>query len=243
MSCTRHFVLSLGAALSLAPLPSLADESIGRTGLPTVVEGKNQVWFQSEVAKLEVRGNELWVTQDVKMQYPGRDLEKEPTRIKVAVREDYYRSKADGGADENNAKGFKSFAVSVDGSRAKVDRDPWTLNHNKDTATRWRSWWIGFQPGQTRKMRIVSVAPLGWQGNRRIVEFTSKDVGKWRGSPTYLEIRFMAPGKIEATLAGLEPKPNDQTRKGIRWVYRKASPNRDIFIMLPSTYPKAPKAS
>jgi hypothetical protein len=201
------------------------------------------VWMRSGVAKLEVRGNELRVTQDVRMQFPGPGLEKEQTRIQVAVREDYYRSKDSGDVDESEAKGFKSFKVTVDGREATVERDPWMTNKKKDTATRWRTWWIGFQPGQERRMRIVSVSPLGHQGNRRSVEFVSKDVGRWRGSPDYLEIRFQAPGKIEATLAGLEPKPNDQTRRGIRWVYRKASPNRNIFIMLPSTYPKAPRAS
>jgi len=238
---TPLLTICAAAILSITPLCVLADhkEYQGRTGLPTVLEGKDKVWMEKGLAALEVRGNDLWVTQDVKMRYPGPDVEKNGTRIKVAVREDYYRSK-DGGAGDVSpaeAKGFRSFNVTIDGRKAASSAEPWTINDKNDTATRWRTVWVDFRPGQVRQMRIVSAAPIGRDGNHRIVEFRSKDVGHWRESPDYLEIRFKAPGSTEAVLAGLEPKPNDQNRRAVRWVYRKASPNRDIFIMLPDSYP------
>jgi hypothetical protein len=236
----NKLILCAAASLCLAPLPARADHKqyVGRTGLPTVQEGKGKVWLERGVAVLEVRGDELWVTQDVKMRYPGGKLEKKGVRIKVAVREDFFRSKDNGSGDvtAGDAKGFKRFAVTVDGRRTAAGRDSWMINEKKDTATRWHTWSIDFYPGQQRHMRIVSVSPLGRDGNHRTVEFVSKDVGHWRESPEYLEIRLEAPGRIETTLAGLEPKPNDQTRRGVRWVYRKASPNRDIFVMLPDSY-------
>ena len=236
-------VLKLAAVCAIAictsPLSARADhdEFVGRTGLPTVMEGKNKVWMERCEATLEVRGSDLVVTQVVKMRYPGRDIEDESARIKVAVREDHHRSKDfSGDLQMEEAKGFKRFSVMVDGRSAATEREPWMINKNKDTATRWRTWWMAFRPGQVRTMRIVSVSPLGWEGNRRSVEFVSKDLGRWRQSPNYLEIRVEAPGRMETTLAGLEPKPTDQTRRGIRWVYRKASPNRNVFVLLPSTY-------
>jgi hypothetical protein len=246
MSRAMKLVICASAALWLAPPAARADHEMfrGRTGLPTVIEGKNKVWMEKGVATLEVRGDELWVTQDVKMRYPGRDVEKEGAKIKVAVREDFYRSKDNGAGDVEpaEAKGFKRFNVSLDGRKVAADRDDWIINDKKDTATRWHSWWVSFYPGQVRTMRIVSVSPLGRNGNHRTVEFVSKDVGHWRKSPDYIEIRFQAPGKIEATLAGIEPKPNDQNRRAARWVYRKASPNRNIFIMLPGNYPTRGRA-
>ena len=33
-----------------------------------------------------------------------------------------------------------------------------------------------------------------------------------------------------------EPKANDINERAVRWVYRKASPNRDVYIQLPPGY-------
>lgn len=237
--------LCLTALLCVGPLTARADisEYVGRTGLPTVIEGKNEVWMERGNVVLEVRGNELWVTQDIKMHFPGPPVERDRTRIKVAVREDYHHAGDDRDVTPGIARGFRRFTVTVDGRKADTERDNWIINEKKDTATRWRSWWIGFQPGQVRRMRIVSVSPLGREGNHRTVEFVAKDVGHWRRSPDLLEIRFEAPGRIETRVAGIEPKPDNQTRRGARWVYRKASPNRDIFIMLPNSYSNRGRAS
>jgi hypothetical protein len=232
----KRYALGALTLLAVSAGAALADHKlyVGRTGLPTVQEGKNDVWMERGSAVMQVRGSDLVITQEFRLQYPGRKLEKKPTRIKVAIREDYTRSGDNGGdVTASEAKGFKKFTVSVDGRRVSTDHDAWMINDKGDTATRWNSWWVSFRPGQERTMKIVTVAPVGRDGNHRIVQFVSKDLGRWRRSPDVLEIRFQAPGLTETKLAGLEPEPDDQTSRGIRWVYRKASPNRDVFIMLP----------
>jgi hypothetical protein len=236
MSLTK-VTLFVSTLLWLGSSAVLADHKliVGRTGLPTVQEGKNEVWIERGVARMQVRGGDLVVTQEYRLRYPGGNLEKGSERIKVAIREDFHRSGDDAGdVTASEAKGFKRFTVTLDGRRVSTSRDEWLINKKGDTATRWNSWWVPFRPSQARTMRIVTVSPIGRDGNHRIVEFISKDIGRWRGSPDYLEIRFEAPGLTETKLAGLEPEPDDQTRRGVRWVYRKASPNRNVFIMLPS---------
>lgn len=247
MTQASRLVARFGLSLLLAPQLARAElkEYAGRTGFPTVREGKEKVWMDRGIAVLELRDDELVVTQSIRMTYPGRNFTRRGGRIKVAVREDYFRSIDEGARHVRRAeaRGFRRFGVTVDGRSVETAREPWALNDKSDTATRWRTWWISFRPGQTRQMRIVSVAPIGRQGNHGIVEFVSKDLGHWRDKPDLVEIRFEAPGRTETRVAGLEPRPNDQTRRGVRWVYRKASPNRDVFIMLPASYPLRERAS
>jgi hypothetical protein len=240
MRTVKRLLIGAAALLCLAPVAARAEhrEFRGRTGLPTVREGENNVWIERGNVNLEVRGSNLYTTQDFRLHYPGGKLEKGKDQVQVAVREDYFRSK-DGGAGDvtpAEARGFISFGVWIDNHRVNTTTTSWEMNDKKDTATRWRNWWINFGPGGVHTMRVVSISPLGWEGNRRSVQFVSKDLGRWRDKPDFLEIKVSLPGAMEARLAGLEPKPDDVNSKGIRWVYRKADPNRDVFIMLPSDY-------
>jgi hypothetical protein len=225
---------------SILPLALQAQERTiqGRTGLVTVRDGKQKVWITRAWVRLDVQGSDLIVTQEYRLMYPAPPLEKEPVRITVALREDYYRSRAGGGSEVRaaEAKGFRSFAVKVDGRPVIANIDPWRINEKHDTATQWRVWDIPFQPGQQRRMRIATRAPLGIQGGRRYLQFVSKDIGGWRQAPAFLEIRFTAPGNIETRVAGVEPDATDINTRAIRWIYRKASPNRDVYILLPSNY-------
>jgi hypothetical protein len=217
----------------------------GRTGLPAVRDSKGNVWLERGNVDLNVRGTSLVETASFRLHYPSGKLEKGADQIQVAVREDFYRSKDNGAGDLNeaDARGFTDFSAAVDGRRQDVSIEPWKLNDKKDTATRWRTWWVHFTPGKVHTMTIRSQAPLGWDGGHRTVEFVSKDLGGWRSVPDLVEVRLNTPGRSEAHLAGLEPKPEDQSARGIRWVYRKVQPKRDIFVMLPPDYPTNRRAS
>lgn len=243
MNRTAVKTLCASAAVSLLflPLAACADhnEYQGRTGLPTVLDSQGNVWLERGNVNLDVRGTNLRVTQSFRLHYPGGKLEQGRDRIQVAVREDYFRSKDNGAGDISraDARGFSSFNVRVDGQPVAVSMKPWELNDKKDTATRWRTFWIRFTPGNVHTLTIASTAPLGWKGGHRTVEFVTKDLGGWRDLPDYLEVKLNTPGQSEARLAGLEPKPDSQSRNGIRWVYRKMQPKRDIFVMLPPDFP------
>jgi hypothetical protein len=232
--------LSAFGLLSLTSLAARANHQAiqGRTGLPVVREGGENVEIRQGQVNLRVDGGDLVVTQDYRLFYPGPPLETGAQRIKVAVREDFYRGRDEGDPElvKSDARGFTRFAVYLDGRRANSWALPWEMNDKLDTATRWREWWMGFRPGQTRRLRIVSRAPLGRQDNKRWVNFVVKDLGHWRHAPENLVIYFRAPGSMEGQLAGLEPKPDDVNARAIRWVYRKADPDRDIFILLPAAY-------
>jgi hypothetical protein len=89
---------------------------------------------------------------------------------------------------------------------------------------------------RSEPLRIVSRAPLGRQGEKPWVSFIAKDLGHWRDVPDYLEIKLSAPGSAETRLAGLEPNPARLNSGGIRWIYRKANPDRDTFVLLSSGY-------
>ena len=210
----------------------------GRTGLPLVRDGAGNVWMERGVVQMNVSGNTLATTQDFRLHYPGPPLEKGKQTITVALREDFFRS-TDNDAPKvtiDEAKGFTSFAVTVDGQSISARTTAWKLNDKADTATRWREWEITFRPDQVRKMRIVTRAPLGDEGNRKYVEFRSKDVADWRDAPTYLELRFSAPGKAESQLAALEPRPNNVNVNAVQWVLRNARPRRDIYLQMPLGY-------
>ena len=228
------------ALLALTPALAGADHNLiaGRTGLPTVRAGGNKVWMENGVVKLSVSGDALVVTQDFRLHYPGPPLEKGAQQLQIAVREDFYRApdhdtpKVAAG----EARGFRAFAVYMDGRKTASQTGAWRVNQKQDTATRWRTWKVTFLPGQVRRMRIVSRAPLGEQGHRKYVQFVSKDLSEWRGAPNYLEIRFRAPGKTEARLAAVEPHPNDVSPRAARWVYRESRPHRDIYLQMPPGY-------
>jgi hypothetical protein len=155
------------------------------------------------------------------------------------VREDFYRS-LDNGTPKvttGEARGFTAFGIYADGHQIPSYTGEWMVNREQDTATRWRSCELTFHPGQIRQLRIVSRAPLGEQGNhRKYVQFVSKDLSEWRGTPNFLEIRFHAPGTTDARLAALEPRPNDINPRAVRWVYRKDRPHRDIYLQMPPGY-------
>src|SRR5579872_6322385 len=112
--------LFLGAAtmLCLTALTARAQTKMyqGRTGLPTVKEGSEKIWIERGTVSLEVRGGDLYVTQDYRLHYPGGKIEKGMDRSRVAVREDFFRS-----TDNHvppvtaaDAKGFTRFAVWID---------------------------------------------------------------------------------------------------------------------------------
>lgn len=237
--------LAVGLAALLCVAPSLAagranemTRYIGRTGLPAVIDGKDNVWMESGQVRLNVKGTDLVADQTFRLHYPSPPLETGKDRSQVAVREEFYRAKGEAGpVTTDEAKGFSQFTVYVDGKQIDTTATPWKVNDEQDTATRYRTFWLRFTPGEVHTMRIVSVAPLGWAHERRVVNFMDKDLGGWRGNPNLLDIRFTAPGRAEARLAGLEPKPDNVNSNGVRWVFRKAHPDRDIYIELPLNYP------
>jgi hypothetical protein len=240
MKTATMLYFSAAALFVLAPIAARADhkEYQGRTGLPTVREGGEKTWMERGTVNLQVRGSDLAVTQDFLLHYPGTKLEKGADQMRVAVREDFFRSKDGGASDvtDAEARGFRTFGVWIDGRRVNTVTEPWIINDKKDTATRWRNWWVQFTPGKVHKMRIESVAPLGWDGDRRTAQFVSKDIGHWRDVPDYLEIKFMAPANVETKLATLEPDTKDVSNRAVRWIYRKANPHRDIMVELPPGY-------
>lgn len=237
MKTARMLFVGAATLLCMAPFGAKADHKMyqGRTGLPSVKAGNGNVWVERANVNLEVRGSNLVTTQEFRLHYPGGKLEKGMDQIQVGVREDYFRATDNNAGDvtESEAKGFNSFDVSMDGRKLRTTVEPWRINDKKDTATRWRNWWITFSPGKVHTMRVVSSAPLGWEEGKRTVEFVSKDLGHWRDLPDVLEIRFMAPGRTEARVAGLEPKPDNINRNAVRWIYRKMQPKRNIYIQLP----------
>jgi hypothetical protein len=240
MRLTRVALAAAIAAICISPLSALADHrSIqGRTGLPTVREGQQNVWMNNGQVRLQVVGDRLLVTQDYRLRYPGPPIEKGSETVRVAVREDFFRSIDDGApkVTTDEARGFQDFAVYVDGRRMTAKVEPWKLNEKEDTATRWRTWAMTFRPNQVRTMRIISRAPLGRYDGQPWVNFVSKDLGHWRQSPDYLQIRLESPGVSESRLVGLEPKPDNINPRAVQWVYRKADPDRDVFALLPSDY-------
>lgn len=220
--------------------PAIAAHKIieGRTGLPHVREGVDNIWMNRGVVQINAVGSSVVVRQRYQLQYPGPPLETGPQKVVIGVREDYYRSTAHDApkVTPGEAKGFTSFAVMMDGHRISPAVGPWTVNDKQDTATRWHTLTVRFRPGQKRRMVIVSSAPLGRDGNRRYAEFASHDLGGWRGAPGYLELRFSAPGKEESRLAALSPRPNQVNVHAVQWVYRKARPHRDIYLQMPINY-------
>ena len=232
--------LSAFALLCLTPMMAQAEHKMiqGRTGLPLVREGGGNVWMENGVVRMNVSGNSLSVTQDYKLHYPGPPLEKGAQQITIAVREDFFRS-IDNDAPKvakGQARGFSAFDVMVDGRRVRTVTEPWALNDKADTATRFRTWTVNFRPGQVRRLRIVSRAPLGTIENRKYAEFRTKDLADWRGAPKRLEIRFSAPGKTESRLSGLEPKPTNVNVNAANWVYTNERPRRDIYAQMPVGY-------
>ena len=243
MKSKTTFIPIVSAVFALAAVPALADHAWfqGRTGLPTVRDAKNDVWMERGLVHLRVVGNTLEVTQDFRLRMPGPGLEKAGKAATIAFREDYYRGHHEGATPMTRqlAQGFTRWRAWIDGSRANPMITEWEMNDKKDTATRWRNLRLHFYPGQMRTVKVVSVSPLGKDVNHRTIEFVSKDLGHWRGNPDYLEIRVTMPGVTEAFLTTLEPKAESVGRNGIRWVYRKADPNRDVMIKLPEDWRSA----
>jgi hypothetical protein len=231
------------AAFALAPLAVSADHQWiqGRTGLPTVRDGKENIEMQTGLVHLRVVGNTLEVNQEFHLKYPGPPLETGATDAKIAFREDSYMGHHKGrpSVSPSSARGFNAWSAWVDGIRVVPEITGWELNDKKDTATRWRNIRMFFYPGQMRTLRVVSVAPLGMDNNQRTIEFVSKDIGHFRRSPDFLEIRVTMPGVTEAFLTELEPKASSIGPNGIRWVYQKADPDRDVSIKLPMNWRRA----
>lgn len=240
MKNIRTICLSALSLICLTSAMARADHKMiqGRTGLPTVRVGGDKVWMENGVVQMKVSGNTMTTTQGFRLHYPGPPLENRPKQVTIAVREDFYRA-TDNGAPPvttEEAKGFTTFNVTMDGHQVSSTTEAWKLNEKKDTATRWRTWTVTFQPDQVRHMQIVSRAPLGTEANRKYAQFVSKDLSAWRGAPERLEIRFSAPGTAEAHLAALEPRPDNVNRNAVQWVYRKSRPHRDIYLQMPVGY-------
>jgi len=230
-----------GVAL-LVLIPGIAGASsraiYGRTGLPKVRAGKDNVRMLEGVVQMNAEGRFLRTSQNFRLQYPGAPLETGNQRITVAVREDYFRSREHGGprVTDSEARGFSSFGLFLDGKEIKPEVGEWSVNEKGDTATRWRTWSMAFYPGQIRRLHIQSLAPLGHDYNRTYAQFVSQDLGGWRGAPNYLELRFSAPGTEESRLAALSPRPNQVNVHAVQWVYRNARPHRDIYLQMPIGY-------
>ena len=232
-----------GAAFGAAVLVSMlavgarADHAmvLGRTGLPTVRDGQEKIWIETGTVELQPMGNDLIVTQTFDLRYPEKPVENNPLVAKIAVREDYYRAidKDTPTVKDVEAKGFTEFDVTVDGEKVSSMTEPWKINDKKDTATRWRVFVVNFEPGQHRTVKIVSKAPLGEKGDRKTVEFVSKDIGHWRQPPDNLVIRYVPMDGSGVKTVGVEPKPKDGDDTKIEWKYEKASPDRDVYIVMP----------
>ena len=82
-------------------------------------------------------------------------------------------------------------------------------------------------------MLFVKKAPLGQKGDRKTVEFVSKDVGHWRNAPDSLVIRYIPADGNSVKTVGIDPKPKEGSDEKIEWKYEKASPNRDVYVVLP----------
>lgn len=236
-------LLGACALLTLFAAGARADHTMapGRTGLPTVRDGQEKIWIENGIVELQPNGDDLTVTQNLDLRYPGAPLESKPLVAKIAVREDYYRGidKDTPTVKEVEAKGFSDFNITVDGETISSTTEPWKINDKKDTATRWRVWTVSFEPGQLRHVKITSRAPLGQKGDRKTVEFVSKDVGHWRQAPDNLVIRYLPADGSGVKTVGIEPKPKDGDDQKIEWKYQKASPKRDVYIVLP---PRATKS-
>jgi hypothetical protein len=239
MTRASKITLCALAAVCIAPLAAQAadKEYVGRTGLPTVREGKNEVWLERGLVTLKVDGDKLRITHTYRFKYPGAPTETGSEKVKMAIREDYFRDKSNGPIDPSTATTtFDSYSITVDDQTVNDEADSWVHNDKKDTATRWHNWWMTFNPGESHTVRIETVAPLGWDGVNRYVHFVTKDLGGLRKDPDYVEIRFEGPDNARPVLAGLEPKPSDRSQQAARWVYRKSNPSRDIMIKLPASY-------
>jgi hypothetical protein len=232
-------LLGACALLSLLATGARADHAMvaGRTGLPTVREGQEKIWIENGIVELQPNGDDLNVTQKLDLRYPDSPLETKSLVAKFAVREDYYRAKDKDTptVKEVEAKGFSDFNVMVDGEMVASSTEPWKINDKKDTATRWRVWTVSFEPGQLRHVVITSRAPLGQKGERKTVEFVSKDVGHWRQAPDNLVIRYVPADGSGVKTVGVEPKPKEGDDQQIEWKYMKASPKRDVYVILPPT--------
>jgi hypothetical protein len=225
--------------LALATSGARADHAMtqGRTGLPTVRDGQEKIWIEKGTVELQPVGNDLVVTQTLDLRYPDAPVEDKPLAAKIAVREDYYRAldKDTPTVKDVEAKGFTDFEVTVDGEKVSSMTEPWKINEKKDTATRWRVWVVNFDPGQHRTVKITSKAPLGEKGDRKVVEFVSKDIGHWRQPPDNLVIRYVTTDGNGVKTVGVEPKPKEGDSSKLEWKYEKASPDRDVYIVLPPT--------
>src|SRR5207248_931117 len=95
---TQRWLLVAASLLLLAPLRARAEYQweAGRTGLPTVREGGETVWLDHAYVHLQVIGHDLLTRQDIGMQRPGLNMRSTPVRIRIAVRDDYFRSQGNG---------------------------------------------------------------------------------------------------------------------------------------------------
>jgi len=234
----RRTGILYGACVLLSLLPAMAGADMtiqGRTGLPTVREGQGQIWMHKGNVELKPGQGDLIVNQEYTLRLPGPPVKAMPVRAQIAVREDYFRSR-DGhmpSVTSVEARGFQDFDVFVDGQPVGVSVEPWHINAKGDTATRWRVWNMDFAPGQEHQMQIVSRAPLGEENGRAFIEFVSKDLGHWRESPDALVIRYVPEESGTVAVAALAPKPGEHDSRQVEWIYRKGSPSRDIYILLP----------
>ena len=209
----------------------------GRTGFPKVWDGHDNVYVKKGVADLRVSRGNLIVEQNFTLQYPGGKVETGPHSQRVGIKEEFYRARQTSDRlTEADAKGFTRFGVWIDGRQVTAETDDWKVNREGDAVTRWRFWQMSFAPGQTRRMKIVTEAPMGWHGNKRYIQFFSKDLAGWRRKPDYLEVAIHLPQSSAASLAALEPRPQVFSDGVLRWIYRDSQPKRDVYILLPSTY-------
>ncbi len=205
----------------------------GRTGLVSVRSGERKVSATKATVVMKAGRSSVNTVQTLRLEMPKS--EQTSATIELAVREDYYRARVSGDkpVSTREARGFTSFSASVDGRSASTQREGWRMNKKNDTATRWRVLKISFRPGQSHTVRIETAAPLGHQGSRRYIQFVTKDMSGFKDVPGVLEIKLAAPGTLEGKVDGVEPETTDISKNAIRWVYRKAMPDRDVYVLFP----------
>src|SRR5437899_1091866 len=133
MKVVKSPLIYTSAMLALSCLTAQADHKKiqGRTGLPKVIEGKNNVSIEKGVVYMDAAGSQLQTTQEFWLHYPGPPLEKGVQHIRVAVREDYYRGrdiKPAPPVTTFEAKGFTKFNVYMDGRKIETMAEPWKVN-------------------------------------------------------------------------------------------------------------------
>jgi hypothetical protein len=217
-------IFAASAAAAVLGSSAAGDEIRGRTGLPSM-KGAIVHARSIDVVVRQV-GSRLSVNQTIKLETGGKDARS----FEMTWREDDYRSE---GIRTDDGRGFSRMRISVDGKTVTPTSTAWKSNAKGDTITRRHTIPIQSAPKKRHVVIFSAESGMGVRGSRPVIEFVAKDLGGFAGPPDRLQVRIELPRNAAANVDGVEPKPTDISRNGMRWVWTKASPKRDIFVLLP----------